>query len=305
MVVKVILVEGLNRGKFPFSNCIVVESESVRVLIDTGCYPNLPEGSFDAIVYTHFHPDHIRGFEAVAGKVHKVFAPRGEEPYRSLRDLAVRFAPGIVSEWLSMAEYIGLSRVPEVDEYYEPGEDLCLKNACFKTYPARGHLLTHTLIEVEGHLHLVDIDLTGFGPWYANPESNPSLFLDDIEMASRVEARTYTTAHKPGAMAREEATLMLARYAERLIEHAEAIYKLLREGPSRPEDLAGKGAIYRRYIPGFEKVMRYFEAMMVEKLLPLLSLWGCAKRVKDGWVRRECNLKLVREKVKHRILSHI
>ena len=304
-MVKVLLVEGPNGGKFPFSNCLLVEGDGVRVLVDTGCYPNLPEGFFDAVVYTHFHPDHIRGFEAVAGRAGRVFAPRGEEPYRSLKDLAVRFAPGIVGDWLAMAEVIGLSGVPRADEYYEPGEDLCVKSLCMRTYPARGHLLTHTLIEVDGHLHLVDIDLTGFGPWYANPEASPSLFLDDIEMAAGLEARNYTTAHKQGVLARGEAASMLARYAERLIGHAEAVYKLLGEEPKTPQDLTGSGAIYRRYIPGFERVMSYFEAMMIEKVLPLLSLWGCARRARRGWVRRECSLEPIREGVRDRILSHI
>ncbi len=302
---KVSLVEGPGNAKFPFSNCLLVETHGVRILVDTGCSPNLPPGEFKAIVYTHFHPDHIRGFSDAYAKAEKVLAPIGEGSYKTLKDLARRFAPGLEDKWLEMASSIELHGVPRVDEYYEPGEDLCVAGVCIKTIAARGHLLTHTLIEVSDTIYLVDIDLTGFGPWYANPEASPALFLADIEMAASLEARSYATAHKIGVFDRVQAVEMLARYAARLIEHAEAVYKLLGPKPSKPVELAGRRAIYRRFVPGFEEIMRYFEANMIEKLLPMLSLWGCSRQTREGWVKRDCDLDAVKHDVYERVKSFI
>jgi glyoxylase-like metal-dependent hydrolase (beta-lactamase superfamily II) len=302
---RVKVIYGPGGSKFPFSNCLVVESGSARLLVDTGCAPNLPEGGFNAVIYTHFHPDHIRGYREAASRAQRVLAPEGEAEYRSLRDLAVRFAPGASEEWLSMASAIGLSSVPEPSEYYKPGEDVCVAGVCIKTYPARGHLLTHTLVQAGGTLHLVDIDLTGFGPWYANPEANPALFLSDIEMAAGIEAERYVTAHKQREYTRSEAVEALAAYAVRLVEQAEAVYMLLRESdaPVKPSSLAGRGAIYRRFLPGFERIMAYFESMMIEKLLGLLGVWGCAYETRRGWLARDCSLDDVKRAVAERVSS--
>ena len=301
------LVEAPNKSRFPFSNCLLIERGPLRVLVDTGCTPNEPPGSFDAVVYTHFHPDHIRGCEWAVSRARKIFAPEGEKPYRSLSDLAVRFAPGMEDSWLAMASSIGLSCVPKVDEYYRPGEDLCVGSICIKTYPARGHLLTHNLIEAYNILHLVDIDLTGFGPWYANPEADPSTFLADIEAAATIKVSRYVTAHKQGYLDRSDAVRSLAGYAKRLVEQAEAVHKALSssEAPLKPRDLTGRGLIYRRYLPGFENIMGYFEASMIEKLLGLLYIWGCTRREREGWVASDCDLQNIKESVAERILSYM
>ncbi|WP_062662600.1 MBL fold metallo-hydrolase [Aeropyrum camini] len=192
------LVPGPLSGRFPYSNCLLVEDGGFKVLVDTGCEPWAYglEG-VDALVFTHFHPDHIRGFHRV--RAGRVLAPVGEEPYAgSLERLALRFAGEMWREWIDMARLaMDLQGVPEPSEYFRPGEDLCLRGVCLKTYPARGHLLTHTLLEAPGGVvHLVDIDLTGFGPWYGNPEASPELFLLDIRAAAGLEAGEYVSAHK-------------------------------------------------------------------------------------------------------------
>jgi len=278
-------------GRFPWSNCLLLESPGATVLVDSGCGDALEAvaGRVDAVVYTHFHPDHITGHRLLraAGRV-RVYAPAGEEAYRSLDDLAKRFAPEIAGLWLGFARSLmGLQSPPEVDEYYEPGEDVCFRGVCLKTVPAPGHLRTHTLIEPgPGSLHLVDIDLSGFGPWYANPEADPHQFLEDILYVGRGEWGSYTSAHKPGVYTGEEARARLARFALRLPEAMEALLGLLPEdGEATPRELAGRGVIYRRYIEGFEAVMAYFEANMIGKLLPWLAGMGCAARGRRGWRR--------------------
>ncbi|MEB2836884.1 MAG: MBL fold metallo-hydrolase [Desulfurococcales archaeon] len=281
------LLAGPRRGRFPESTCPLVEYRGSRILVDTGCLPGLGPMEVDAVVYTHHHPDHIRGSHLLAGAPVE-YSPLGEAPYRSLRRLAWRFAPQIWREWLSMAlEAIGALRVPG-DRYYEPGEDVCFRGLCLKTAPAPGHLATHTLVELPGGiLHLADIDLTGFGPWYGNPESDPLAFLADIELAATWGARAYTTSHRPGVLEAPEAQGLLARYTRRLAEQLGAVLEAYRRsGPTAPGALVGRGIIYRRIPSDYPRIYEYFEYNMILKASNALAGMGCLRRTPRGYEAR-------------------
>ena len=289
---RVKLIVAPNRGRFPYSNCLLLKSTSTGVLIDSGCGVDSIKAlrdRIDAVIYTHYHPDHISGHHLLAGI--KTFAPEGEEPYKSLEDLAKRFASTHYREWMAFARsYVGVMEVPIADEYFKPGDSICIGSLCINTIHAPGHLMTHTILEIGGHVHLTDIDLTGFGPWYANPESDPIQFLADISMAGSLDATMYTTSHREEKFNPEKAREALKAYAYRLVETALAVYKAM-----DPDDqatgwsLAGKGIIYKRYIQGAERLMKYFEAVMISKLLSLLYAAGCVKRKPGGYVKGECN----------------
>ncbi len=283
---RVKLVLGPNEGRFPGCNCLLVEDAGVRVLVDTGCGDALLglRDRVDAVVYTHHHPDHISGHHLIPRSV-KVYSPIGEEPYRGLEDLARRYAAQVHREWLGFAtSYIGVKEVPRATHYFEPGEDICIRGLCIKTIAAPGHMRTHTLLQIDGHAHLTDIDLTGFGPWYGNPESSLTLFLADIEAAARIEAEAFTTSHKPRAYRRGEARDLLLRYALRVVDTLRALMSRLEEaGEAGPADLAGRGIVYRRYLPVAETIMRFFEENMLAQLLGLLHSLGCVKRTPRGF----------------------
>ncbi len=284
------LIVGPNGGKFPFSNCLLIEEGPTAVLVDAGCsHDNIARlrDRVTHVVFTHHHPDHISGYNLLQGK--PTYSPAQEEPYRSLEDLGKRYATTHYREWIHMATTLmGVKTVPVASEYYKPGEDVCIRGICLKTIPAPGHLLSHTLVEPSpGWLHITDIDLTGFGPWYANPEASPLQFLADIEKAYHYGAKCYTTSHKPDRYCGDEARDRLRRYALRIVESLEAVYNALPESGYADEwSLTGRGLLYRRYLPGVEDIMRYFEAALIRKLLPILHTLGCAEPGLDGYRRR-------------------
>ncbi len=275
------------RGKFPESACILVEEAGTRILIDTGCLGQ-STGALEAdlVVYTHYHPDHIRGHRFV--RAERVYAPVGEEPYHTLEDLAKRFAPPIWRRWAEMAQLlIGVNAPPSVTDYYEPGEDICVRGVCIKTIPASGHLATHVILELPGRVaHLSDVDLTSFGPWYGNPEASLERFIDDIQVAAGLDVKLYTTSHVNRLIDKHEARHRLLEYAGKAFEHMRSLLdKAAALGRSSIDahTLTGRGIVYKKYIEGYEDVMSYFEANMLSKILHLLSTLGCVKPVRGGY----------------------
>lgn len=298
MQVRVRLIVGPRRGRFPWSNCVLIDAPSGRILVDTGCCEAaLKAGPVDYVVYTHYHPDHIRCHDSIPGKP-RILAPVQEEPYSgaSLRELAARFAPSVWREWIRMAEtLLGLEGAPEAGDYYEPGEAIRIAGVELETLHAPGHLESHTLLLLpDGTLYLSDIDLTSFGPWYGNPEGDPGQFLADIRMAkSLVEegaASRIATSHLEETLDPQRAIRALSAFEAKLWDTARRLVEELAKAskPLTPRQLAGRGIIYPKYLQGYEAVMRYFEENMIAKLLGLLQARGMVERKSRGYVARSC-----------------
>jgi len=286
---RVTLLVGGERGRFPFSNCLLVRGARASVLVDSGCGPDRLEavrGRVDAVVYTHVHPDHVWGHGLLAGA--KSHVPLVDAAYRSLEALAARYAPEIVAEWLGYAGGVfGLAGPPPADEVYGPWEEVRVGDVSIVAVPARGHTRGHTMILAGGHVHLSDVDLTGFGPWYGHPESSLEAFAADIDLARELaaESKAVSTSHRERVFAPGEALAELDAYTRALCRQVTATAQAAARagGPVKPGDLAGRGVIYRRYAPGMEAVMRYFEEAMIEKILYFLASRGAARYTGRGF----------------------
>ncbi len=284
---RVTLLVGGEDGRFPFSNCLVVSGARSRVLVDTGCGPDKLEplrGRVDAIVYTHVHPDHIWGHRLFPET--RTLVPAADHAYETLDALARRYAPEIVEAWLDYARTVfSLESPPRPAEPYDPWTTIRVGDVEIEAVPARGHTRGHTLLVVNGHVHLSDIDLTGFGPWYGHPESSLDAFAADMRLAAELAsgARSVSTSHRERVFEPGEALRELDRYWRALCRQARAVAEAASPGPATPGFLAARGLIYRRYVPGMERVMRYFEEAMIEKILDLLAALGAARKTGRGY----------------------
>ena len=284
---RIIVVNGEMRGRFPESNCFLIKTSRATILVDAGCGPVWEAAQkSDLVVYTHFHPDHISGYKSIPGRVRQL-APQADAAYASLglRGLARRYAPEAAGEWLSYVRRVfQLRGVPSAEPYYS-WEPIRLGGTEITPVPARGHTWGHHMLLVDdSSLILGDVDLTRFGPWYGHPESSIEAFLSDIGLARELDAQAYYSSHLPEPLGREEALRRLDSYEARLRRSLETILRWMRERElcARPYELAGAGLIYRRYLPGMEAVMRYFETVMVGKLLDWAVSRGLARRNREG-----------------------
>ena len=288
---RVILLVGGDRGRFPASNCLLVKGARGAILVDAGCNREQVERAAsiaDLVVYTHIHPDHITHHSLLTGLPARI--PVADAPYKSLEELGKRYAPEIAPHWVEYARTVfSLSRPPE-GEPYEPWEEIRAGDASIVMIPARGHTRGHHYTLAGSHLHISDVDLTRFGPWYGHPESSIDGFIADMTSALSLaeEAREVTTSHRERAFKPGELPGEIGMYAQALCRQASRVLHLLlgQAGPVAPQQLAGRGAIYRRYLPGMEVVMRFFETEIIAKLLEAMESRGDTQRLAKGYIAR-------------------
>jgi len=283
---RVVLLVGEKRGRFPGSNCLYLKDGRARALVDAGCRREQIlrlRDTVDAVIYTHIHPDHITHHELLAGKT--VYAPAADGGFSSIHLLALRYAPEIAGYWLDYVRTVfGLTSVPTPARLYEPWEDIVVGDIVVEAMPARGHTAGHSILRIGRHVHLSDVDLTGFGPWYGHHESSIEAFLSDISLAATLEGDSFTSSHREKIFSKEEVLAELNRYRSALERQVRSVVELLEAmGTATPGDLARERVIYRRYIPGLEVVMNYFERNMVEKILDYLVSMNMAIKTGKGY----------------------
>ena len=285
---RVILLVGGDRGRFPASNCLLVRGARGTILVDAGCNRDqVLEASrkADLVVYTHVHPDHITHHRILAGTPARI--PAADAPFTTLHELGKRYAPEIAGDWVNYARTVFNLDSPPRGEPYEPWDEVRAGDASIVMIPARGHTMGHHYVLAGSHLHISDVDLTRFGPWYGHPESSITGFLADMRAALDIGAKKITTSHREREFTAGELPAEMEKYLQSLCRQVGSVHNALSpDRPVRPADLAGKGLIYRRYIPGMETVMRYFETQMITKILELLATEGGVAVTSQGYIRR-------------------
>ena len=105
----IFLVQGMNKGRFPFSHSILIfENENKTVLIDTGCGLEIlkelkKKYNISYIINSHTHPDHSAGNWLF--KDRPIYVPEeGFNTSGNLVALSERLAEerGNVKEWVAM-----------------------------------------------------------------------------------------------------------------------------------------------------------------------------------------------------------
>jgi len=266
---------GEHEGRFPYSNGLLIEGKQ-RVLVDSGCgsvvrKEILASGGADVIINTHYHFDHTYGnryfpeaeiwahtIDALAIESHAVF------------DLFTGL--GKVGEIPGKEAFPGGMQVRKVARTLRGGEVLDFGSFKLQVLHTPGHTPGHiSLYEPEeGILFAGDIDLSSFGPWYGNVQSDIEDFEASIESLIQLKPRVLVTSHVDIVTANIEERLR--EYAAKIGERDERILKFLGNGKTLEELLEAK-LIFRKH-PDPQKLYRFFEQVMLEKHLQRLLRQG-------------------------------
>lgn len=299
-------IPGGKDARFPFSNALVIDDQ-VRVAIDPGAGRTQLQAEIDrgvdVLINTHSHGDHVRGNTSFPGAVR--WAPSPEAHHfadfmawgRSLGIEAVfgadeneRFVHACVTGEMTMRNPIrvhpktvmALSKAP--DHTYGDGHEWVFGSTRVRAVHVPGHtgglMALHFLNE--GAVFVTDFDLTPFGPWYGQPESDPDDFEASAAKLRGLDAQWYITSHEFGYLERNAFLAELDRFMAVIPARDERVRRLLhmREG-----EIFREGAIYFRQLVDRDPWIVLMGTLMVRKHLHRLGAdekiegpyrWGAA-----------------------------
>jgi glyoxylase-like metal-dependent hydrolase (beta-lactamase superfamily II) len=200
---------GERGGKYPQGNTLWVRGSEESLLIDPslGLMPRRGNlPSVDRVLNSHCHEDHVAG-----NRFH--FVPRPD---------ALAFSDGQVFD---------LGGGTRVRVIHAPGH-------------TRGHCLFH--IEPDDVLHLGDIDLSSFGPYYGDAWSDLEDFERTLAWVRDLEARHYATFHHVGVLEDRAAYLdRFDRFAAVIGDRERRLLEFLTGTPRSLDDIVAHRFVFR------------------------------------------------------------
>lgn len=267
------LIEGLNRGRFPFSHSILITSNSNEaVLIDTGCGIEKlreikEEYNIYRIINSHTHPDHSAGNWIFKNYVESIEVPiQGFNTSGNILALSNRFTePGEIAKYWreNVPKIMGMKNCRPSQSFDHKSE---FDFGDIKLLPIHtpGHTIDHYCF-YEPHEQILfssDIDLTPFGPWYGHRESNIPQFKESITRLQELEIKILVSSHK--GIITENIYNQLDNFYRKFDERTVKIHALLKEGVLTLDQLVETKPIYGEF-PYAEPLLRYWEEQMIRK----------------------------------------
>lgn len=277
---RVYLAQGPKKARFPHCNGFLLTGNQT-VLIDAGIGAKRileidRRMRIDTLIISHSHPDHILSWHVL--KDRQLFLPdQTPESVGDLRRLGQRFVEGRqdAQYWTWVAQdRLGIQPMRRPDHRFGDREILDFGPVQLQTIHAPGHLDDHyCFLETTSEtLFSIDIDFTGFGPWYGNPEGNIHRFRESVTMLRNLPFSRICASHKlPVALA--DADDAFDRYLKAFDRQKTAILDLCRQGMDL-ETMIRMSPFYRNRMPD-GTLQRIFETQMIRKNLDLLAKEDC------------------------------
>jgi glyoxylase-like metal-dependent hydrolase (beta-lactamase superfamily II) len=292
----IFVIQGGNRGRSPFSNTVCV-LDRTRMIMDTGSGHDIvrrlrDEVGIDRVVLSHSHLDHTSGtwlFEPGSGT--DVSVPReGADTITSADRLAIRFVGEPFADiWKST--YLPMTGFKDFafSSKHADGTEFSLGNNRFIALHAPGHLDDHYLLWEPDRRILIgfDIDMSPFGPWYGNLESDITLFKQAIAMIRSLPVEIYLSSHaRP--MKGPHFKKRLAQYEATFEERDRLVLDAMPLGrPVSAGDITDASPIYNADHSMLKDAMlRFGESQMVEKHLLDMASRGLVQAEKPGLFRK-------------------
>ncbi len=251
---QVTVVAGDDNGRYPHGNSVLVRGRHLSVLID----PSLTIGRWgafpahvDVALLSHVHEDHVAGLAAVPdADVHVHW--RDQPALRSVDDFVASYglrASAQPAMRQLLLEEFGFRNRPDALPF-DDGDRLEVGGSVITAIHLPGHTPGHCgfLIEPEGVMVLGDIDLTGFGPYYADRGSDLAEMEASLARCRSIDAAWYVTFHHKGVVEGREAFLTaLDRYESAIGRRDQQLLARLDRPHSLDELVAGR-LLYRPHV---------------------------------------------------------
>lgn len=241
---------GENRGRYPYCHSLYVEGAGVLIdpASDRARLKRLrDENGVREIWLSHWHEDHFTHIDLFDGIPLKIAKPdaaplAGLEPFLDAygMDEAYRL------DWRPLLNELFHFRPRKPDGFLAPNARIDLGATRVRIIPAPGHTPGHTalLFEDPNLLFLADYDLSKFGPWYGDRDSDIDDTIASVARLRQLPAEIWITAHETGIF-REPPGPLWDRYLGVIRTREEKLLELL-QTPRTLEEIAGACIIYRK-----------------------------------------------------------
>jgi glyoxylase-like metal-dependent hydrolase (beta-lactamase superfamily II) len=282
----VFLVRGRHRGRFPSSCSVVIEGRQTA-LIDAGCGEETlamiaEKWNPDLVILSHGHPDHCSG--AYMFPAAKLWCPRESmDTTGTLRVMAERYVrPGLREEWIEFIKKDMGFKDFTAANFFEDGYRFDLGGVLLEAVHSPGHSEDHYCFNLAGTGMILstDIDLSSFGPWYANEESDMEKFKESIRSVKKRRPTCVVTSHM--GVIRQGIEEKLDRFLG-IFDQRDARIIASLGTPRSIEELVDLALIYRKY-PNHFRLLRGWETTMLYKHLERLARLGLVKRENEKFI---------------------
>ena len=272
------LVTAPNKSRFPFCNTFLLKGAET-VIIDAGFDTDTlldidKEHRIDIIVFSHSHPDHILNWHLLKDR-HILMPEETPEAITDLQLLGERFTGTRErgAYWARhIAEGLGIHPMREPDGRFKDGDVLELAGFKLKPIHAPGHLDDHYVFfeQDTGILLTSDIDFSGFGPFYFQPEGDIEKFKAGIQKVMTLPYSLVASSHKMPI--KGDATDDFNKFSAGFDRHMEKVLSIC-ETPRTMEEMVSLSPVYNKRMP-LEVIRDTFEEGMISKWMDLLIREG-------------------------------
>lgn len=282
-----------NSKEFLFANSIFIRGKPSLIVDPSASFTYIERLAMthaaDMVLNTHYHADH-RSLNSLfkncifAAHEHDAPAIRDSKIYEECCD---NDPHSFYSDWRK--QFLKTYKVDDcpVSQMYKGGETLKTDSCEIELIHLPGHTPGHMALffKNSGCLYLSDIDLTPYGPWYANVVSHLEDFIASVEKIKNFQTDYYVTSHGERVYTPEQFQEKIERFARHFVERDERILETLKEGPKELAQIASCAIVYKKAAL-MDPLKAYFQWQMVIKHLELL--------VKKGIVAKEGGNYLIR-----------
>ncbi|MBI4963529.1 MAG: MBL fold metallo-hydrolase [Desulfomonile tiedjei] len=244
-------VPGSNSGKYPHCHSLYIEADR-KVLVDPASDRNrlieLRDGpGVDAVWLSHWHEDHFKDLDLFEEK--ELWISEADAPPLASLD-ALFDAYGMTAEERQGSEPVILKvfrfRARKPSRVFNGQGVMDLGGVKVEVIPTPGHTPGHCALLFPEHevLFLGDYDLSKFGPWYGDRDSDIDDTIASVNHLRTITAKVWITGHEHGVY-REEPGELWDRYLHVINQRDEKLLDLLKE-PRSISDVVDARIIYGR-----------------------------------------------------------
>lgn len=278
-----------DHGNFPSSFSFYIDEE-IPTLIDTpltvwsqAFKASLGDRPVKRILSTHYHRDHT-GCNHLFPEA-DVWAHPADIPAMVSREAFINYYgfdqyadQALTDEMMSWLNW----HPSRITDELQDGQVIKLGDMDLTVIHTPGHTPGHCVFywEKQGLLFSGDIDLTSFGPWYGNINSDITQLITSIEKVIDLNPRVICSGHK--GVIETNVRSRLIKYLDCILEKENRILKAL-EKPQTLDDLVYRKLVYGKWGRP-ESQFYYFEKLSVMTHLRRLMELNLVEE-KDGKYR--------------------